>query len=359
MKTQFNNQFTQFTLIIPTYGRYTCLRRLLTFYKGYGFPFPIIVLDSCGGPEADDDMLQLLESPQVVWKKFTPAVEFAQKLAEGCEYLKTEYAALCADDDFLLPNGILAALRCIKENPEVSSVVGKVFNHQLLGQNQRILLSSLYNPTASATQPTAAARVEWYLGGGLEHLPFYGVQRSKLLQETWRNTTEHAGSLGLEELYVSSACLIAGHMLTIPEFYSSREINSVDMIDADARRRVFSPQKMKQFGVGLSSLIHKADGGSLSDVQAAMDKTVSIWIENDIATTDRKIHTFRNQPQSTPLRRLIGRTKSTYVQTMTQLRIAMSGSYGDFKALHKALLGSAPVDEEIRQAREVLAETLK
>ena len=60
-----NDPFNKVTIIIPTYNRYSLLKRLLKFYESYDFPQNIHILDSSSDSLESDELQNLLTHKKV------------------------------------------------------------------------------------------------------------------------------------------------------------------------------------------------------------------------------------------------------------------------------------------------------
>ena len=89
------------TLIILTYNRYSYLKRLIKFYNFLECKFNILVLDSSSEPLNDKDLILMLNSKNIVWKKFNSKIFFAKKISEASKFISTDFSVLCADDDII------------------------------------------------------------------------------------------------------------------------------------------------------------------------------------------------------------------------------------------------------------------
>jgi|LWDU01.1.fsa_nt_gi hypothetical protein len=92
----------ELTIVIITYKRYSFLKRLLSFYFSYKSDVKFIVLDSTPYFPKDEKLIKILGHKSVDWRRYSQDIFFAHKIADGCQYINTEYAVLCADDDLVI-----------------------------------------------------------------------------------------------------------------------------------------------------------------------------------------------------------------------------------------------------------------
>ena len=95
------------TIIISTYHRYSFLLRLIKFYNTYDDQMKLMVLDSTPYEPNNDELIEILAMPNIMWKKYPEDITGVEKIADGLNCVKTEYSVLCADDDFFLAFSII------------------------------------------------------------------------------------------------------------------------------------------------------------------------------------------------------------------------------------------------------------
>ncbi len=105
------------------------LKRLLKFYDGFAIPIKILILDSTPYDPSDKELKQLLSADGIIWKKFDPDITYWDKIAKGSESIQTDYVALCADDDFIIPNALIECMKFLDSHSDYSSAQGLCFGH--------------------------------------------------------------------------------------------------------------------------------------------------------------------------------------------------------------------------------------
>ena len=91
------------TIVVPTRKRYSYLLRLLKFYQCYNLDLKILVLDSTPYDPSNDELIKLLSSQNILWKKYDSDLPFWDRISKGTEFIETEYVTMCGDDDFIIP----------------------------------------------------------------------------------------------------------------------------------------------------------------------------------------------------------------------------------------------------------------
>src|SRR5690242_9715163 len=93
------------TIVVPTYNRYPFLLRLLRYFRSTHVPH-VLVLDSSSIGTPGDELQQLLQEPWIQYRRFPSDRLPTSKIAEGLAAVQTPYAAMCADDDYIVPRAL-------------------------------------------------------------------------------------------------------------------------------------------------------------------------------------------------------------------------------------------------------------
>lgn len=114
-------------LIIPTYNRPNFLKRLLDYYSAYGMDFNFIIADSSNliNKSRNKKIVNTYSKLKILYiDKFSPNLSQHDKFAEMIKYAKNKYVCFCADDDFIIPNGIKKAVDFLDKNSCYSAAHG-------------------------------------------------------------------------------------------------------------------------------------------------------------------------------------------------------------------------------------------
>ena len=157
----------EITIVIITYNRYAFLDRLLKFYDSYSEKFNFLILDS-SSQKPEKSLLKYFKRDNVEYHKFDQNIFFATKIAEGSKHIKTKYAVCCADDDFLIPSGIINSKEFLEKNSNYASAHGLYFHHtnpNNINIFRRFNLSPLYEHGKSAEEESKSFQVAYTQGG--------------------------------------------------------------------------------------------------------------------------------------------------------------------------------------------------
>lgn len=141
------------TIIIPTYNRPKYLQRVLDYFNNFKLIKPfIIVLDSSfeDNKLLNQTSINALSNNRFSYFNFESSINFFSKLNFGIDKVKTDYVALCADDDFLTEEGILESINKLENNKELYSVKGKnlYFTDTMAKLKEYDFFKGLYSDTA-------------------------------------------------------------------------------------------------------------------------------------------------------------------------------------------------------------------
>jgi len=233
------------TIVIITYNRYPFLMRLLQFYEEFKYDFHYLILDS-SNDDINDQMKFYLKMKNVIYKKYDPSVFFTEKISDGCKSINTPFAVLCADDDFLIPSGIIASYDFLLKNEDYASAHGLYFNHTSFEKAQNIGFSigPIYNGGISVEHDNAVNRLKIYFSGKAKNNPLYALHRTNLFQLIWKETNVYVSDWGLSEKFPCAISLIYGKMKRLPVFYSSREPNTFSWYDEERYRKMYTDKKL-------------------------------------------------------------------------------------------------------------------
>ncbi len=241
------------TICILTHNRYEHLKRLLRYYQDSEYSFDLIILDSSPVKSVDKELSFLLDKTGASLKYFPEDTFFAEKLSQGLSYVDTEYAVLCADDDFLIPQGLNKAVKFLKNHKDFSSAHGIYCSHSSEISNG-VEWGINYPFSRSNKNPDALKRFKKFFPGNYSSYPFYAVHQTKTLKAIWKKTNEHVSDWGWVEIFPSSMSIILGKSKKLLVLYSSREINAHNAFDKKRMDTMFEDSKNDIAILGLTDL---------------------------------------------------------------------------------------------------------
>ncbi len=206
-----------FTLLVPTYQRPGDLRRLVTFLARQRAPFAVHVLDSSqDGIAAQNRAVVGAVDLDIRYRGFPPDTAPFEKFAQGAAAVDTPFAALCADDDLVLPGAIAALTGHLAAHSGVAAAHGWYFGFQA-GDPFELLQVTYRGPSIRAAGPLDRLRA---LLGRYEALT-YAVHRSGVLAEALAGVARLDGIL-FREIGAGALTVIAGPVERLPLLHYGR-----------------------------------------------------------------------------------------------------------------------------------------
>ena len=259
-KKIIENQGNDITIVIITYNRYPFLIRLLKFYQKYEYLFHILILDS-SSDDLDDEMKSYLKMKNVTYRKYDPSIFFTEKISDGCQSIKTRFAVLCADDDFLIPSSIITSRDFLLKNEDYASAHGLYFNHTSFEKAQKtgFSIGPLYSQGKSVKDDSSVQRFNKYMFVKVGINPLYAVHRTNFFQLIWKETSKYVSDWGLSEIFPCALSLIYGKMKVLPVFYASRQPNTYSWYDENRHSEMFSEEKLRLASNGFAKHLSTLD----------------------------------------------------------------------------------------------------
>lgn len=203
----------QVTLIIILHNRHKNLDRLLRYYQGN--IFPIIVADSSHQPH------QFEHSSSKVKYCYTPNFSYTEKVERVLSEVKTPYVALCADDDFIIPEGLFSCAAYLSLNSEYTAAQGKILKFFKNSLQYQIRFETMYEGAYNLVKPSAADRLTQLFDDYKSLL--YAVHRTDILKKVFSGAGMSLRNLYLNEYLVSILPVLYGKTADLPILYQCRE----------------------------------------------------------------------------------------------------------------------------------------
>ena len=188
----------QCTIVIPTRNRPAYLRRAVAWFANLGMP--VVVADSSETPSLAEDERARLAA--YVHRPGDYEV-FVAKLGEAMEAVTTPYVALCADDDLLLPTGLVRSITFLDRNQDYSIAQGFFYQYQILGR--RLAVWPMTFHSEDVPHEDWRDRVD-----AMNATVFYSVQRTAVLRRSLGFLTRSGiGALGGEGISLAEFAMMA------------------------------------------------------------------------------------------------------------------------------------------------------
>ena len=144
------------------------------------------------------------------------------KFREGVHKVTTEFCALCADDDLIVPDGVERCLDALRSDPQASVAQGYSFAFLCRHTGDMDLGNILYF-TSTIDDGTPLARVAKLFAR--YQAATYGNYRTPVLQRIFDTLKPMTSILG-RELLGSALAAVEGHMIRVPCFSHGRSMDA-------------------------------------------------------------------------------------------------------------------------------------
>lgn len=219
------------TILIPTYNRPNYLKWLLDYYHKYGSDFDIVVADSSSEENKKLNRKIILSFPDLNMQyidKYPEKTAPYHNFADMINYAKEKYCVFCADDDFIIPNGIKQAVDFLEKNPDFTVAHGYYMGFLLKKEKrkEKQFYWETFYPKESITFSEPKDRLFKHLSE-YSLTTIWGVHRTDFLKMIYGELlSSKTDSFLFGELLTSMLALIYGKMKCLDVFYSSRRISS-------------------------------------------------------------------------------------------------------------------------------------
>lgn len=128
----------QLTLIIPTYGRQAFALRNMKYWSGRGPQ--VIILDGTENPIPGRELSSL--SINIHYNHIPDS--FYQRVRAVRKMIKTPYVSLLGDDEFHLPEGLIASIDNLNKDPGLVACMGRALGFTIAGNKKSIIGYPVY-----------------------------------------------------------------------------------------------------------------------------------------------------------------------------------------------------------------------
>jgi glycosyltransferase domain-containing protein len=258
------------TILIPTHNRPAYLKRSLDWFLSGGFR--VIVADSTR--TLNDEVSQLQNSKLTYLHRPGGYEVYTAKIYEALRLVDTPYVALCADDDFILYEGLEQGERFLDSNADYAFYQGMAYFFQIIGK--RLALWPFLYSADLASDFWVARVVE------PKNTVFYGVNRSvvalkafKVLQN--QALVQNESAAGLVDATFTAIVARTGKLMFEQTPFALREYSPTVMSVGSRYQLLFNHNLPTFLSALFSSLV--ADD-KLDEASSVLLKK---WLAQDIA----------------------------------------------------------------------------
>ncbi|OGY52178.1 MAG: hypothetical protein A3J59_03435 [Candidatus Buchananbacteria bacterium RIFCSPHIGHO2_02_FULL_56_16] len=279
---------TPLTIIIPTYNRPGYLRRILDYYELKSCPYDIIVADS-SRPEVKLQNRTTVENHRQLnirfLDSFSPDLNPWYKHPRVISTVTTEYLSFCADDDFILLDGIMAGLNFLKTNPDFVVAHGQYFDFHLKKTSAdepefSWRLGGYDSPSVDTDEPAERLRAH------LDHYnpTFYGVHRTAVASVAYRALLDFkVDPILFGELLSSAITVIYGKIkrLETPHSFSNGSSPTVWPDLLKLRREPSYPPKYATFRDATAHYLNQQSKLGAEQSNIIVDQAMKVYTKHN------------------------------------------------------------------------------
>jgi len=216
------------TILIPTYNRPGYLKRILGYYSDCRITHTIIVADGSWDEIKKTNKETIASFPILKvlhLDRYSPETAFNIRLSDALNHVDTKYCVICADDDFMTPNGISQPVDFLEKNADFAIAHGRYISFWL--ERRKNGQYFRWQPTYSALS-IAFEHPEQRLTCHLSNYSptFYAIHRTELLQMIWAENVRFMNDARFSELLPSMLAVVYGKMKCLDVFYAARDTAS-------------------------------------------------------------------------------------------------------------------------------------
>jgi glycosyltransferase domain-containing protein len=275
------------TIIIPTYNRPDYLKRILGYYSDCRIAHHIIIADGSSDEikKANRETASSFPALKVLHLHgYSSKTSLYERIIDALKHVDTKYSVVCADDDFITPNGMDRSVDFLEANPDFTVAHGRYIAFHLENDRKgesKFCWQTTYFPE-SIVSSDPAERLTRHLSEYLVQT-YYAVHRTDLLQMIWKETACFAKDANFVELLVSMLGIIYGKMKCLDVLYSARDMSSIKMQHVPTLKENMDTgiydEQYAAFRECLSTHLSKQSHSSLEEAEKVIDKAMSSYLK--------------------------------------------------------------------------------
>ena len=216
-------------ILIPTYNRPEYLKRILNYYDSFDEKFKVIVGDSSSAENKKLNRKIISDISNLDIKyldHYSSELNPHHKFADMVNYADEKYCVFCADDDFVVPNGIKKSMDFLENNHDFVCAHGIYvsFNVKFNNNEQTFdwMPGYIYD---SITFANAKERLEHHF---INYCPtFYSVNRTEVIISIYQKLLDSTvDPIQFGEFLPSMLTIISGKMKKLDVLYAARQVDS-------------------------------------------------------------------------------------------------------------------------------------
>jgi len=212
------------------------------------------------------------------------------KFRKAVEMIKTPYLAFCADDDFLLPNGVYSCIDFLNSAPDYSCAQGIMVSFQIDKQNRCYRLRGYSLEDDSPIKRFQRLATNWYS-------TFYSVYRTPNIVRSFQvtdDTCDYLRARIFPEILLSQMSVILGKVKFFPFLYILREehASNENSVTPEVQDEQHRSELYAAFRDCLAVQLSEASGKPLEFTRPVVDKCYG-YLKLGTSTMAEKKKTLR------------------------------------------------------------------
>ena len=140
-KKQKNPSLSMLTVVIPSYCRQDFIIRQCAYWHGSGAS--IIIVDGSPKPLANNLQKVITDLVDITYVHSTAIL--VDRLKHAATLIKTPYAVMCGDDDFLLESGLCSAIATLEQDQDLVACIGQSLHYHLFNNGSKCSYGTGYD----------------------------------------------------------------------------------------------------------------------------------------------------------------------------------------------------------------------
>lgn len=352
------------SLLLPTMNRSDFLIRLLNYYRSVGFQGYLCIGDSSNAEHllAAKKAIETLQGKLNIYYREYPDTNNARCLQQLNELAPTDYCALIADDDYLVPDALEKCISFLDNHPDYSAAHGQgiAVRLQPSGVHGQVASIVRYQQTVSEGE-TASRRIIDLLGD--YQVALFSVHRTG----TWRKMYQDITSLTdirFTELLPGCLSVVYGKVKELDCFYLVRQSHDRRYMLPGKTEWMARPDYLSSYQVFFDCItreLARQDGISIDKAKALIEQAFLLYLASLVEPWQDRLGIPRLMKAATviPGARQVWRASQRVLRafrlagrdeiSLKTLLDASSPDYADFAPIYRSMTGMpAELPEEKR-----------
>lgn len=230
-KNQKNSTLSKLTVVIPSYCRQDFIIRQCAHWHGSGAS--VIIMDGSPKPLANNMQQTITDLADITYVHSTAIL--VDRLKHAATLIKTPYAVMCGDDEFLFASGLCSAISLLEKDRDLVACIGQSLLYYLSNNGSKCSYGTGYDTYKyevkhDNVQDRLNASVKSY-----NSATCYAVTRSFVWCKSFGNL-QRSSCAGIYELEQAFTTYIWGKLASVDDVYWMRSFENPAAETVDVTR---------------------------------------------------------------------------------------------------------------------------